>query len=51
LAEELNISVTLAYRHLADGSIPAIRLGNRYVVSRSPVEKWLSNAGEKEKNC
>jgi excisionase family DNA binding protein len=48
LAEELGISLALAYRHLADGSIPAIRLGNRYIVSRSAVERWLSESAGKK---
>ena len=47
LAEELGISLALAYRHLADGSIPAIRLGNRYIVSKSAVERWLSESAGK----
>jgi len=47
LAEELGISLALAYRHLADGTIPAIRLGRRYVISKNAVQRWLSEAGGK----
>ena len=47
LSEELGLSLTLTYRHLADGSIPAIRLGNRYIISRSAVERWLSESAGK----
>ncbi len=45
LAQDLGISLALAYRHLGDGSIPAVRLGNRYVISRSAGERWLAEAG------
>jgi excisionase family DNA binding protein len=47
LAEELGVSLALAYRHLADGSIPAVRLGNRYVISKAAIERWLTEAGGK----
>jgi excisionase family DNA binding protein len=47
LARELGISQALCYRHLADGTIPAIRLGFRYIVSKSAVARWLAEAGGK----
>jgi excisionase family DNA binding protein len=45
LADELGISLALAYRHLADGSIPAVRLGNRYIISKSAIQRRLAEAG------
>ena len=45
LADELGISLALAYRHLSDGSIPAVRLGNRYIISKSAIQRWLAEAG------
>jgi excisionase family DNA binding protein len=45
LAQDLGISLALAYRYLGDGTIPAIRLGRRYVIARSAVQRWLDGAG------
>ena len=47
LARELGIGVTVCYRSLGDGTIPAIRLGKRYVISREAVRRWLLEAGGK----
>lgn len=45
LAAEIGLSRTLTYIGLRDGSIPSIRIGKRFVISRVAIEKWLASAG------
>lgn len=41
-ARECGISVSLAYKLIADGDMPAVRLGDRrLVVPRREMEEWL----------
>ena len=42
LAKELGISRNLAYRQVREGNIPSVKCGDRYLVSRVALEKWLS---------
>ena len=32
------------YADLASGIIPSRRLGNRYIISRAAIDKWLSGS-------
>lgn len=41
LAELLNLSRGLTYASLRDGTIPAERVGKRWVISRRRVHAWL----------
>jgi excisionase family DNA binding protein len=47
LANELGISIALAYRYLDRGVIPSIRLGNRYILPKAAIASWLASAGGK----
>jgi excisionase family DNA binding protein len=46
LALELGMSRKRTYDFLNSGDIPAIRLGRRFVVPRSAVQRWLESAGQ-----
>jgi excisionase family DNA binding protein len=42
VANELHISLPLVYRQLRNGTIPHVKLGDKYLISRSSFEKWLA---------
>ena len=42
LAQELNVSRNLVYRQLRAGTIPHLKLGDKYLISRATLEKLLS---------
>jgi excisionase family DNA binding protein len=42
LAEELNISVNLAYRQVRQGKIYSIKCGDRYLIPVKTIDKLLS---------
>jgi len=45
LAEILGLGRTLVYANLKSGKIPAIRIGNRFVIPRSGIAEWLKSSG------
>jgi excisionase family DNA binding protein len=45
LAAELGVSRATAYTGLREGTIPGIRLGNRFIIPRAAVSQWLRSAG------
>jgi excisionase family DNA binding protein len=45
LAAYLGMSRHNTYRELRAGNIPAIRLGKRFIIPRSAIERWLDSAG------
>ena len=47
IAEICNCCLPLVYRQLKNGTIPSVKLGDKYLISRSAFEKWLD--GEKSK--
>ena len=46
LAAELGISRATAYTGLREGTIPAVRLGRRFIVPRAAIAEWLRTAGQ-----
>lgn len=40
-ADALGLSVSITYRLIRDGRLPAIRIGRRWVVPRRALEHWL----------
>jgi len=42
VAEICGVSLRLVYRQLRKGNIPSVKLGDRYLISRPALEKWLS---------
>ena len=42
VAEICGVSLRLVYRQLRKGNIPSVKCGDRYLVSRVALEKWLS---------
>lgn len=42
-AGALGLSVSVTYRMIRDGELPAIRVGRRWVVPRRALEQWLSD--------
>lgn len=46
LAGELGISRQSAYNGLRQGTIPAIRIGRRFIVARTAIADWLKNSGQ-----
>lgn len=47
LAEYIGMSRRRTYDFLNNGTIPAIRMGKRFVIPRTAIEKWLQSAGGK----
>ncbi len=47
MAKELGVQVNFIYRELKAGRIPSTKIGDRYFLSRSAWEKYLS--GEKNR--
>lgn len=45
VARRLGISKNTAYRAAADGKLPAIRIGKRFLVPVVQLEKWLAEGG------
>ena len=43
VAELLRIARSRAYELVADGTIPAVRIGRSVRVSRKELHRWLSN--------
>ncbi len=41
-AELIGISRTLAYQKVNSGELPARRIGNRWLVSKVRLEKWIN---------
>ena len=44
LARAIGIGRSAAYKALANGQIPALRIGKRYVVPRVAIDEWLKAA-------
>ena len=47
LAKELKLGLSNTYRGLSDGTIPGIRIGNRWVLPKAAIREWLKSAGGK----
>ena len=47
LASDLKIGRQATYAGLRNGTIPAIRIGRRYVIPKSAIREWLKTAGGK----
>jgi excisionase family DNA binding protein len=45
LAVELGFGTTNTYKMLAAGTLPSIRVGNRFFTPRAALEKWLESCG------
>ncbi len=48
VAKELHVSLRLVYRQLRKGNIPSVKCGDRYLISKIALLKWL--AGETKKD-
>ena len=48
VAKECGFGITHTYRMLAEGTIPSIRVGNRFFVPRVALERWLAACGSPE---
>jgi excisionase family DNA binding protein len=46
LASEIKVSRHAVYAGLRKGTIPHIRLGKRFVISREAIANWLSSGGK-----
>ena len=47
ISERLGICEETVYEMLRDGSIPNMRYGRRFIISRFAYERWEANIGEK----
>jgi excisionase family DNA binding protein len=45
LAAELGVSRAKVYTALNNGTIPAIRMGKRFILPRAAIQEWLRTAG------
>ncbi len=45
LAAELQLSRSIVYRGLRDGTIPSLRVGKRFILPKAAISEWLRNAG------
>jgi excisionase family DNA binding protein len=41
VAQVLGISINIAYREIASGRIPSMRLGRKILVSKDALESWI----------
>jgi excisionase family DNA binding protein len=48
LARELNIGISNTYKALNKGTIPGIRIGNRYVLPKAAIAEWLKSGGKRQ---
>lgn len=48
VAEELGCGINLIYRQLRAGVIPHVKLGDKYLISRAALDKFL--VGEQKKS-
>src|SRR2546423_289383 len=48
LADKLGIDKNSVYRFLQDGTIPAIQLGRKWLVSEKSVAEWLDQETQKQ---
>jgi excisionase family DNA binding protein len=46
VARKCGFGVTNTYKMLADGTIPSIRVGNRFFIPRAALENWLASCGK-----
>lgn len=42
IAGELHVSLRLVYQQLHNGTIPHVKLGDKYLIQREAFERWLS---------
>ena len=47
LADELGISINLAYRQVREGKIYSIKCGDRYLIPKRSLEQLLSGGDDK----
>ena len=45
LAVLLGVSLRLVYRQIRTGTIPSVKCGDRYLILKVMLEKWLSGEG------
>jgi excisionase family DNA binding protein len=50
IADILHVSLRLVYRQLRNGTIPSVKCGDRYLISRISLEKWLSGENQAPAN-
>lgn len=46
VAEVLGVSLLTVRRRIADGTLPAVRIGRRIVVPRAALERWLDSEAD-----
>jgi excisionase family DNA binding protein len=46
VAKICGFGVTNTYKMLADGTIPSIRVGNRFFIPRVALQNWLASCGK-----
>jgi excisionase family DNA binding protein len=46
VARDCGFGVTNTYKMLADGTIPSIRVGNRFFIPRAALQSWLASCGK-----
>jgi len=47
IAQRLGVCAPKVYQMLADGIIPHVRHGRKYIVSRAAFERWEQSLGER----
>jgi excisionase family DNA binding protein len=45
MAQDLRVGKPRVRQMLKDGTIPSVRVGARYIVSRMAFDRWLENLG------
>jgi excisionase family DNA binding protein len=48
VADKLGLEKNTVYKFLQDGTIPAIQLGRKWLISESALERWLCEEAEKQ---
>ncbi len=48
VANELGLDTNTVYRMLQDGTIPAVQLGRKWLISESTLTRWLASEAERQ---
>ena len=52
VAQMLRVTRTTIYEHIKNGQLKAIRIGNRYRISKAQLEEYpTAECGQRDKEC
>ncbi len=51
VAAKLGISLPLTYKQLRSGTIPSVKVGDRYLIPQAAFDKWLECQPKQPAQC